>query len=79
MAGLSCSRTWSGFSIGFDADKINGLTATGNNIINAGVSKAEMEMIVSVYGSRWGLWSLISDGTNNINGGIFSGGTAVPD
>ena len=49
----------SGTAFSIDADKINGLTASGNNVINAGVFEGGMEMIVFHYGKGWGLWSTI--------------------
>ena len=68
-----------GFDIGFDADKINGLKVSGNNVINGGTFEGGYGDDSFPFTVRdGGFGALLVDGTNTINGGVFSGGTAVP-
>ena len=74
MADFSCL----GRRISIDEQKINGLTAIGNNIINDGVFEGGDGVdFFSIAVKDGGFGVLFGDGTNTVNGGIFSGGSSV--
>ena len=68
----------SGAAVSIDEQKINGLTAIGNNIINDGVFEGGDGVdFFSIAVKDGGFGVLFGDGTNTVNGGIFSGGSSV--